>query len=153
MVDTVKKEEDGGSSSDKTFSGSVDADNGGDSPDGEDSLSGIDISDFGFVIPDNIEDTGFVRDNEDTVDLPVIDMSGSSSSSVIFDSKDDEDTFKTFSSDVFWALSGEYDTDQINEMVKLFKYNKDISPSILKNTFPATMPAEDIKDYIDMFYG
>lgn len=59
-----------------------------------------------------------------------------------------------FSSEVVLELlSLQYGMDQILEMKKITKYIDNLKLSVLKRMFKPTMPADDIREYIEMFYG
>lgn len=65
----------------------------------------------------------------------------------------EKEEVELFSSDVVMELLLQYDKDQIMEMKKLTKYIDNLTVAILKRMFKPNMAAEDIREYIEIFYG
>ena len=126
-------------------------------------VADIDISDFGFVVPDDImRATGNVvidsvtdKEKKDDIDDNLESDYSMPKTKNIRNNDADElpDEILSFSSDVFWELNGEYTTEQIREMVKLKKYITDIDAAALKKTFKTSLSADEIREYIELFYG
>lgn len=55
--------------------------------------------------------------------------------------------------DLYVQLYDDYTTDQLDEMVRVLDYMKDVDANTLRNMFPTSMEAGQIKDYINLFYG
>lgn len=58
-----------------------------------------------------------------------------------------------YSSEIVAELMGEYEMEQIYAMLHITNYVQDVTTEMLKAMFKPTMSAEEIKDYIDIFYG
>ena len=104
---------------------------GNDAPEEQDAM--------GFVLP---EEVLFERPEE-----PVTEV-------MEFETVESENQEELFSSEVVLELlSLQYDMDQILEMKKITKYIDNLKLSVLKRMFKPSMPADDIREYIEMFYG
>jgi hypothetical protein len=108
----------------------------------------IDITKFGFVIPEDVEESFSRRIDEQDMYAELTPEADNMDSQ---DGVDDE--IASFSGDVFWELSGDYAPDQIREMVQLKRYIKNLDAVILRQTFKPSLSAEDIREYIELFYG
>lgn len=110
----------------------------------------IDLSKFGFVVPDDVTEvqkekveSGTDKREEDIAEPEKI---FSADETV-------EDELLSFSSDIFWDLNGDYTPEQIKEMVILKRYIKNLSAEMLRKTFSPSLSAEEIREYIELFYG
>jgi len=94
---------------------------------------------MGFVLP---EEVLFERPEEPATEV------------MEFETVESENQEELFSSEVVLELlSLQYDMDQILEMKKITKYIDNLKLSVLKRMFKPSMPADDIREYIEMFYG
>lgn len=104
---------------------------GNDEPEEQDAM--------GFVLP---EEVLFERPEEPATEV------------MEFETVESENQEELFSSEVVLELlSLQYDMDQILEMKKITKYIDNLKLSVLKRMFKPSMPADDIREYIEMFYG
>lgn len=95
---------------------------------------------MGFVLP---EEVLFERPEEPATEVMEFET---------VESENQEE--ELFSSEVVLELlSLQYDMDQILEMKKITKYIDNLKLSVLKRMFKPNMPADDIREYIEMFYG
>lgn len=58
-----------------------------------------------------------------------------------------------YSSEIAAELMSEYELDQIYAMLHITRYIDDVTTEMLRTMFKPTMSAEEIKDYIEIFYG
>lgn len=65
----------------------------------------------------------------------------------------DGDSDSTYIDDLYVELYDEYTTEQLDEMIRVLKYMKNVDADTLRNMFPPSMEAGQIKDYINIFYG
>lgn len=64
-----------------------------------------------------------------------------------------EDNDSAYIDDLYVELYDEYTTEQLDEMVRVLEYMKNVDADTLRNMFPSSMEAAQIKDYINIFYG
>lgn len=64
-----------------------------------------------------------------------------------------EEDKTSISEDLFMELNGTYSMEQIAEMMKISKYIETVSAALLVKMFKPNMTAEEIRSYIEMFYG
>ncbi|MBQ6133039.1 MAG: hypothetical protein IJI65_02690 [Lachnospiraceae bacterium] len=121
---------------------------GSDDADNESSAKNIDITKFGFVIPDDVKEISS-PDNETDKALSEQDSSGEDESQI----EEISDDIISLSSDIVWDLNGDYSMDQIKEMIQLKRYMKYLDAETLRKTFKPSLSAEDIREYIELFYG
>lgn len=104
------------------------------------------VSDFNVVLPDDedlgenkqsiqIEKEGATIENEFVIEFP------QERKAVEIDNK------------LFAELATEYEVDQICAMLKITEYMEGVSAGMLKKMFAPTMPADEIQQYIKIFYG
>lgn len=55
--------------------------------------------------------------------------------------------------DLYVELYDEYTTEQLDEMVRVLDYMKNVDADTLRSMFPPSLEAGQIKDYINIFYG
>ena len=101
--------------------------------------SGSDMNETGYVSPDFVS-------KEDLQD-PVSKLEESDAES---DKVDPEKI--SFSDEVVTELLNEYDLSQIRAMLALKEHISDCDVSLLRRMFKPTMSAEEISDYINIFY-
>ena len=111
----------------------------------EHSSKDIDITEFGFVIPDDVVEMPSKDTDKEEKDIGL-------DTEPAAEEDDLSGEVLSFSSDVFWDLSGDYSPEQIREMVKLKKYMKNLDGDILRRTFKPTLSPDEIREYIELFY-
>lgn len=65
----------------------------------------------------------------------------------------ESDNDSTYIDDLYVELYDEYTTEQLDEMIRVLDYMKNVDADTLRNMFPSSMEAGQIKDYINIFYG
>lgn len=108
----------------------------------------IDITKFGFVIPDDVAEVP-----PENTDKEEKDKDAGYSELPDTDEEELSEDLLSFSSDIFWVLNGDYTPEQIREMVRLKRYIKNLDAAVLRRTFKPTLSAAEIREYIELFYG
>lgn len=98
-----------------------------------------------------------VAENESTYVFPEVseDIDSTRSDSISVLTENDKDTVETeisFSDEVVTELLNDYDLSQIKAMLALKAYISSVDVSLLKRMFKPTMSANEITDYIKIFY-
>ena len=100
------------------------------------------ISDFNVVLPEDEKikrDTQIEKEVEVAEIEPIIEFP-QERKSIEIDNK------------IFAELATEYEIDQICAMLKITEYMENVTSGMLRNMFAPTMPADEIQQYIKIFY-
>lgn len=104
------------------------------------------VSDFNVVLPDD-EDLG---ENKQSIQ---IEKEGTTIESEFVIEFPQEKKSVEIDNKLFAELATEYEVDQICAMLKITEYMEGVSAGMLKKMFAPTMPADEIQQYIKIFYG